>query len=516
MTDDVRFQEYFEYHDGSNWVDISDDVRRDGVSVGRGISSGGLRSRMAVPGKMSFTVLNGTSNSAGVEGYYTPYHLNCREGWGKGASVRLRFVADGYDYIKFKGEITDLVPIGDISGEFLTVIGEDILYKLRRAMLLPALSRNKTMEEGVALVLTNFGLTPDGGTEVQGTMGATFATIFDITRKDSSGLSEMSKLAGSELGYIALIGDEVTGEVLRLQSRTARAGLSVKVVPVGNENASKLVDFSGNQLVDYDGNSLVALETQAIDIADRSKGVTYGQNVVNTARVKMTPRRENDSLQVLFSLDTAPVLEPGESFEIIAAYSDPDAETQKIAAYSMQALAANTDYTANTEQDGSGDDRTSSLGVSAPEYGVKEAKYAFINNHATDSIAITKFQPRGYGVYYFQMIELIAEDVTDEVYEQSFTLDYVDDAGNAQLIADDIVAALKTPRTEVPAIVFDLENSWANYWAAIYLESGDKIPMIDSRFGLNGYAFVQGYSMTERAGTWSIQINLASVAVSTL
>lgn len=515
MTDKVQFSTIFEYKHDGNWINISDDVFVHSVQIRRGISGSGFTSRVAGPGELTFQVRNDAGNSGGVEGYYTSSHTNCRTGWGKDIEIRVRFVADGLSYVKFKGYISKLESIGDLHGGTLAVTAEDLLGELRNKMKLPALARNKTMSEGAEIVLDNLNVVPEGGLEVQGTMSQSFATIFDISRKDSAALTEFAKLARSNMGYIMLVGDRETGEKLLFQSRDARSAASVAQVPVGNANGARLVDYDDNPLVDYDGNPLVETAVQNVDITDKNKRISDDENVINKARVKVFPRRENQSLQVLFKLDNKPLLEPGESMTIIGAYTDPTAEAMEVAAYSMQSPVSGTDYAANTAEDGSGDDRTSDLAVSAPEYGVKEVENTFQNNHETDSVYVT-IQNRGYGVYFFRAVEVVAEDITDKVYETAITLDYVDNVAAAQEIANDIVDALKTPRLEVPFLEFDLENSWANYWGAIWLESGMKIPIVDERYELDGYAFVQEYTLRENNGGWTCSFVLASEAVSTI
>jgi hypothetical protein len=161
---------------------------------------------------------------------------------------------------------------------------------------------------------------------------------------------------------------------------------------------------------------------------------------------------------------------------------------------------------------------TAYLLVDPPEFGVREAKHKLTNTHETDPLYVTKYRVRGYGVYFFRPVDVISEDIEagQEVFEQLFSLDYLDDVNEAQEIADEIVTALKTPRMEIPSVEFDLEQGWANYWAALWLESGDKIPMVDTRFGLNGSAFVQGYSLRERNGAWQCTLTLASEEISTI
>ena len=117
------------------WTDISSDVLAD-LSCTYGISGGGANDRVASTGSFTFQLNNSTSNSAGLLGYYSIGHPNCRAGFQLGAIVRLGLTYDGTTYYKFLGSIDSVSPeTGRYRGRRVSVVATDAMDAFARFKL---------------------------------------------------------------------------------------------------------------------------------------------------------------------------------------------------------------------------------------------------------------------------------------------------------------------------------------------------------------------------------------------
>jgi len=91
---------------------------------------------------------------------------------------------------------------------------------------------------------------------------------------------------------------------------------------------------------------------------------------------------------------SSPAIQPGETLTFWAEYPNPGSATDALAVDAWTTPVENTDYEANTAADGSGTDRSASLGFTVTKFG-NSMKLAIINNHATDIIYLTLLQARG-------------------------------------------------------------------------------------------------------------------------
>jgi len=153
--------------------------------------------------------------------------------------------------------------------------------------------------------------------------------------------------------------------------------------------------------------------TPVITLDDWMTDLDYSvaeHEIKNAVTVKATPRA-NDGVQVVWTTGNAEYLDP---------YSDTlvfvPAKSSQVAWIELEdpctafiTPIANTDFTANSTQDGSGDDLTSDISIH--EF-INYGNAVFINviNSGNTDAYLTKFQVRGNPVIVLKWIKVVAKD----------------------------------------------------------------------------------------------------------
>lgn len=189
----------------------------------------------------------------------------------------------------------------------------------------------------------------------------------------------------------------------------------------------------------------VATLTEADIFYDYGIKVPSPREVVrNRVRVYARARNAESDKDVWQAIDKPPIL-AGESITIWANFSY---NGQEVAATSVTTPVASTDYTANTQADGGGADKTSEVGVVVTAFATS-AKIVFTNNDA--------------GAIYMTLMKLRANIITADEYtfseeedtdsiatygEREFSVktDWLQDINSAVEHADLLIDRLSVPR----------------------------------------------------------------------
>jgi len=482
------------------WVDISSDVYIDpGISWNVGIMSNDLRERVGDPGRMTFILDNGASNSAGLLGYYSPDHANKWAGWGAGLLVRLLFYYDSNPtpYTKYYGWITpDGIEVSPLQYErrIVKVTCEDWMGQAARHYLnLMTYAQNLRVDQAIPLILANLSKQPYATSYATGI--DTFPTIFDTTRDNTTALSELNKLALSEFGYIYCKSDGT----LRFDARTTRSdSVAVPAIPKAIGDCSILTDESGNYLTDESGNQLVADETQTaeyLDAMSTGMSVSFGRNVINQVRSEAYPRKTDAAATtVLFALQKSFKLTAGQTITgYRGTYRDPSGASTRVCGFDMVTPLSGTDYIAFANEDGTGTNKTADLTVTAT-YGTEAVEYSLT---AASELWVTTLQARGKGVYLYDTIQTIQTDAASQNTHgtKSVTLEcrYQNDPTKTDLFSRYIISQNANPKSSIDACPIWANNSGVNMYGFLTLEPGDKVTVQETVTGVNGEYYIQGY-----------------------
>jgi hypothetical protein len=486
--------------DGVNWTDITSDVIKP-IPFSYGIFGGGPTDRTANTGTMSFELRNDAGNSAGLAGYYTPGHINCRAGFTNGLKIRQRITYDGTTKTKWAGRI----PANGIrvdSGNYGTRrVGVECRDFMEQAgiheLQSPAFAQNKTIMEVVALLLANMTITP-AATDYR-TGSETFGSVFDTVRSTTRAVSEFDKVAQSEMGFIYPRHDLANDEVLRVEGRYTRNDEvpSPTGIPTSSSQSDFLIGEDDAFLMGEDGSYLVGSSVMTLSFSNAQTGmsVTGGSYFYNRVKVTTYPRKVDASVVTLATVQTPFAISAGETKAITLRYRDPNGATMNVSGIDMVTPAATTDYLCNTASDGSGSNLTASTTVVAT-FGTGDVTLAFTNSSASDGYILAGSKVRGKGVYLYDPIGVTAEDTAsiEDVGPHILTVDmkYQDNPDAAYGFAAFLLTLYQTPRLVVESVSFIANRNDTTMGAFFYLEPGDRLQIAEDMTGTRGEFFIQG------------------------
>ena len=463
---------------GAGWTAIDDVVRAVPISAKYGIQGNTPRDRVASPGPMTFALDNSTNNSGRKLGYYSPGHADCRIGFGVGIGVRLVLTIPGDPpYYKWRGTVKKIRPLSGRYAERRTVVVcldwmDEAATTLIRSLPIQLNKRSDqiftTLIDGTGVEGEWEGIRRQPGATLVSEGLHSFPYVFDSLRDETAFvLREFQRVALSELGVIYIKGDAVQGETLVYEN--------------GQERGKKTV----NAVVLDSTREIVAHESQ--------------ENVLNDVTATVHPRRVDENAVVLFNLEEKPEIQSWQSINFDALYRDPELLATRTAGFDIIQPVPTTDYTFNTEQDGTGQDRTAQLTIKVVPGG-NSARVVISNNiyiggggggyrrGFIPSGYLTKFHLRGKGLYAYDAVLSRMQDLPSQ-YEHgqnSFSLDmpYQSVPAMAQRAASFIVHQNAAPYTRVDSIRFIANRSDALMAQAVAREVGDRVGITEEVTGV--------------------------------
>ncbi len=443
---------------GGAWTDVSADVRAAvPPHIHYGISGNGPLDLIASTGEYTFALNNAASNSAGLLGYYSPGHANCRAGFEIGIAARIKIVYGGVTYYKFRGILEDIVPIPGLYGQRLVAcrVLDWMDETAKRPTREIATQVGQRADQIIATLRDSLTFQPAASSLAAASTEYPYS--LDTARDGRTAvMSEMAKAVQSDLGQLYIKGDSVQGGTLRFADRRVR------------QNA---------------GAALTTLTVQ--------HGLTLGRKrrqLYNRVEVTVHPRRvDTAATTVLYSLDTGslPSIAPGATITIHGSYSDPDLRASQVGGTDMATPVAGTDYAFGTSSTDTS--LTASLGVVAT-YSSNSVIYALTNNAAVTGF-VNLLQARGRGIYDYAPIMLMAEDAASKnaygEYVLPIDLPHEVSATVGQAIANYYLSKYKDPRVVVDSVEIIGNYSDALMTAALAREPGDPVALTESVSGLS-------------------------------
>ena len=481
---------------GTDWADFSSDVMSIS-NVSSGMSGSNDADRVANPGIFSFRLKNDINNSAGLLGYYSPGHTNCRSGFTVALPIRIRFLFDGVYWVNWIGEIVpngiDVTP-GTYAERDVLVTGNDWFYHASTHEITTlAYATSKRADEGIVLVNANMIAQPDATLLDTGTY--TFASIFGMLRSKTTAISEFQKFAMSERGYIYL-----RNGTLVFENRTHRDSLAaITQVSLPSSLCSSLLAEDDTILLAEDGTYLLAEDTQSVTFNNNMcemKPEGFGDSLFN--KVVYTVYPQEDFTDTLAVTQTRIALEAGETKTgIILSYRDPTGGAPSV---TLKSIAdpfpvSNTDYKMSANLDGTGTDLVAAL---TPTF------HTYANNTLVDiqNTGATKgyvyLQVRGVGLRNYDKVSKITEDTTSQItYKQvrTLTIDapYQNDPVVADTYASIMLNAQKDPHPAIETVSFYTNTDEKR---AVFLSTyiGARVTLEEEVSGIREDYFIQGIS----------------------
>lgn len=451
---------------------VIDDVRaQNGMHIEYGIPDGKPTSRVASSGEAKFWLNNANTNVGGIQGWYSPNNANVRSGFTQNILGRVMFGYSGVVYYKFVGRLKDITPsAGQYQPPLDTAcVLTDYFDDFARANITGlGTGVNRRGDQLLTTLLTKMMFQPsstsfDAGVDTFpfGFVGALAASV--------NALQEAQRITLSEMGYLYMKGDTSAGGVLRWENRHTRpANVTNKVVI---SNAMNALSVPSN-----------------VD------------DILNNIQVTVHDRNASGSPVVLYSSTSQPSIGPLGSIVVTGAYRDPTQQAARIAGTAFIGLVSGTDYVANSAADGSGTNLTANLTVSVVADG-SAATFTITNNSMTTSCYLTTLQIRGTALYDYDSPTLINRNSASEAIYGSQVLPidmvYQSDVGVGGGVASWIDAIWGTPFPYAKQVSFLANVSDANMLAALTVEVGDRIGIVETQTGvstvISGQTITRGY-----------------------
>jgi len=245
--------------DGSDWTDITADVV-GAIKGSYGIMGGSPTDRVADVGKFTFYLNNTETNTGGLQGYYSPGAPNCRAGFGIGLVVKFVLVYGTYSFVKFYGRVqTDGIEVeaGRYGRRWVKVTVTDYMNQTAiHELLTPEFEQSKRIDEVATSIVANMTIAPLSTDYQTGT--DTFSSVFDTVRAKTRAMTEFSKVALSELGFVYPRYGYGTTEMLVVEGRYSR-----------NDNKSNLTD------IDISDGSFLVLENGSYILQESGDKIEY-------------------------------------------------------------------------------------------------------------------------------------------------------------------------------------------------------------------------------------------------
>jgi len=488
--------------DGSNWTDISADVIAP-LYCSSGIMGNSPTDRVASPGRCTFQLKNSVANSAGLNGYYSPGHANCRTGFQSGCPVRVRFTFDGSTMTKWYGRIApDGIEVQphDKGMRRTTVTAYDWMYQATvHNLYLPSYTTNKKMNEVMPLIVANMPIAPLSTSYSTGQ--DTFASVFDTVRYNTTAMSEFQKLAMSELGYVYLKHNSTSDEILVSEDRLYRNNvISISTIPTPSSMSDDLIteaaDYITTETGDYilvDSRADISLDNEMIDLE-----ATHGANLYNRVEVVSNPKKiDADATTVLFTLQSRIEIEAGETLSGFKVnYRDPTGGAKKVAGKDMVTPVADTDYWMDSVSGSNSKDLTADLAVTVT-YGTEGAEYSLKNNGASTGYVFLQF--RGRGIYTYDTVSKIFEDATSIATHGTFTLGldlkYQNDPVVADAFGNILLNQYKNPYSAAKTATYYTKD---DDLVGVFLQAdcGSKVTITETQTAIDEDYFINGWEFT--------------------
>lgn len=501
-----------EYYNGSAWVDISAYVVGD-IKGNNGLGGWRPENRVSVLGTLNITI-NNKGKQFSPMGGDSVRGLSTLTGWNKGAKIRVRGLYRLTYYTIWTGRIAS-IDSDDLNwgNEQVRVMATDYMtvptnYPMKGA----AIGLNKRIDEAMTTILARLSLQPEATDFDTGSF--TFPAVFDNVQRKTMALSEFTKLANSELGYIYVTQDGT----LRVENMLARNGwraLDEITIPetwtVSTDNnyltledglGFLLLETGGKILLDEGTLEAAVTEDAALAADAESYNILLAEDgLLNASIIRAHPVITDTSLKVLYKLGTPLYITAGGTATFSAHYTDPSGLSQ-VSGTNMQTPVATTDYLANTAQDGSGTNKTANVVVTATYYG--DTVYYSILNNATEGVYITFLQARGYGIYYGNSIESTKDDATSQTaygyFPFQFDMKYQKDAYLADMYGRAVIEEYKFPKSRITKMNY-LANLNKNHLVSfLMLTIGSLILVTEDRSNISNHYYITDRAFTIKQG----------------
>lgn len=501
-----------EYYSGSAWVDITAYVVGD-IKGNNGLGGWKPDQRVAALGTLNIT-LNNKNKIFSPMGGDSVRGLSTLTGFNRGAKIRITGTFRYVPKVIWIGRImsidSDDKNWGNEQVRLMAVdwMNVPVNYPMKGATI----GLNKRIDEAMTLILARLSIQPEYTDFDTGSF--TFPAIFDNVERKTMALSEFTKLANSELGYIYVKHDGtlVAESMLTRQGWRALDQVTIPekwhVSP--DKNYLTLEDGLGYLLLETGGKILLDEGTMEPEVTEDAAihEDAEGYNILlsedsllNASIIRAHPVITDTSLKVLYKLGTPLYIRAGQTVEFSAHYTDPSGLSQ-VSGTNMQAPTATTDYLANTLSNGTGTNKTSDQTVTATYYG--DTVYYSIENGASEGIYITHLQARGYGIYYGNSVESTVNDsVSQNAHGYApfqFDMKYQKNTYLAGAYGLSVIEEYSNPKSRITKMNYLANLNKNHMMTFLTLAIGSLLLGTEDRSGISNHYYITDRAFTIKQG----------------
>ncbi len=464
---------------GNGWTQNDDVLKSPGISFHKGLPGTGILDSVADIGTLHFSLDNSTRNTAGLLGYYSPDHANCRPGFKLGIGVRYRIGLD----VRFTGTLDAIDPLPGKHGP-RTVSCEVVdwmdMASRTRISNLP-IQVDKHGDEVFQVLLDSLDSSARPNAVEKDLSTDTYPYTLDKTRDEQTVLrDEIYRLCTSGLDKCWIRGDGTLVYESRVRRSTA---------------ASDLDTFT-------DSNGFIAKR-------DRT-------GVINRVQSTVHPRSLGTSSVLLYLLYAPTLIVPGQTLTITGPWTDPNNPSTRVGALTLDPILPNTDYVVNSAIDGSGVDLTLLLGVATGQSG-NATQFTLTLGGALPGY-ILKLQQRGVPLYDYGAT-VVQWDDPNSISQYGLTIQPIDmsyqpNPSFGLEVAQYIIFTASQPLTQISGFVryVNIYDS-AELARSVNRDISDRIGLVDVVTGITRSFFINAIDESEQDGVLKTEFLLAPADV---
>lgn len=412
------------------------------------------------------------------DGRFSPQHASGLTGFELGALLRLQVTYSATTRQHFIGWITEIKPVPGSRGRRETSVrAEGFFSRLFTEFAFLPVQQDKRYDEIIISLLEAVTVYPPG--LVGWLLGeAGFSELGQTTRLGESGSYANLETGVNTFNYA---GDNWSRGVSVLSA--LRDLMDTEGGLLYESRAGEVEAFNRHHWIKDTLNAVDATFTEGLLLSGGVK-YRYGDYLANDIVVKYRPRSVGTSLEVLGTITQSINVPQGSSTTAVLVFDDGSGT--RIGGYGVVCVA-NTDFTARAQEEGIGDDVTSSVTVSIIEGG-SSCQLTFTNVGTRDAFIAPGSRVRGYKITDFGEQEYRLLDTTSigdyGRQRKAISLRMLDDPEYAKSLAyweRDIHA---TPSGQIEGMTILANASDTLMTQALTRVIGDRITVSESQTGV--------------------------------
>ena len=442
-----------------------------GVSWKVGNSGRTVFDRVPDIGSASFQLKNSTANSAGTAGYYSPDHLSVRRDFGLDTIVRIALTENGNVHPQFEGRISRIEPaMGTYRERSTKVYCEDWMAEAARDNIRGiTVQTSKRDDEILTTLLALSSHQPN-------------STVFSV---------------GDDTYTYALHDEHSdTSSLMRVFQKTMLSGFGKIYI----KDYNTLVYKSRSDLL-LSGTPDAVLDNEMSDMkVTRDKKQRVKEIIVTTF-----PGQADTTPVVLWALQREITIPAGSSVTFDVRFRDPSGRSKRVAATSLTAAVANTDFKMSSIS-GSGTDLNANFSA---VYELKaDLATVTLSNSAATTGHIWFYQIRGLGVYLYEPLSNTIDTGQPDGETLQIDMVYQDDNYVGEDIASLLYYWYLLDQSDVEDVTF-YANKNQTLTDYAMLPCGSLVTITEDQTGISSNFFVNGIQKNYLRGkvlavTWNL------------